>query len=54
MPEAPLLPSGYVGTITLVMIKNREFRRLATAELERRRLGPFRDAPHTVEPAQAL
>ena len=44
VPEAPVLPYGYVGTIALVMIKNREFRRLATAELERRRLGPFRDA----------
>jgi hypothetical protein len=44
VPEAPLLPYGYVGTITLVMIKNREFRRLASEELERRRLGPFREA----------
>jgi alkane 1-monooxygenase len=43
VPEAPLLPYGYVGTIALVMIKNREFRRLASAELERRRLGPFRE-----------
>jgi alkane 1-monooxygenase len=44
VPEAPVLPYGYVGTIALVMIKNREFRRLASAELERRRLGPYRDA----------
>jgi len=40
--EAPVLPHGYVGTIAMVMMNNREFRRLATAELERRRLGPFR------------
>jgi hypothetical protein len=26
----------------MVMINNREFRRQATAELERRKLGPFR------------
>jgi alkane 1-monooxygenase len=43
-PEAPLLPRGYVGTIAMVMMNNREFRRLATAELERRKLGPFREA----------
>ena len=29
----------------MVMMKNREFRRLATAELERRKLGPYREAP---------
>ena len=45
VPDAPLLPYGYVGTIALVMIKNREFRRLASAELERRRLGPYRSSP---------
>jgi hypothetical protein len=49
VPEAPVLPYGYVGTIALVMIKNREFRRLATAELERRRLGPFRDGPGSAQ-----
>jgi alkane 1-monooxygenase len=42
--EAPLLPHGYVGTIFQVFVRNAEFRRLATAELERRRLGPFRAA----------
>ena len=40
--EAPVLPHGYVGTIAMVMMNNREFRRQATAELERRKLGPFR------------
>jgi alkane 1-monooxygenase len=42
--EAPILPHGYVGTIAMVMFNNREFRRQATAELERRKLGPFRAA----------
>jgi alkane 1-monooxygenase len=42
--EAPLLPHGYVGTIFQVFVRNAEFRRLATAELERRKLGPFRPA----------
>jgi alkane 1-monooxygenase len=51
VPEAPLLPYGYVGTIALVMIKNREFRRLASAELERLHLGPFRGAPPAAPPA---
>lgn len=41
--EAPILPHGYVGMIPLVVIGNRRFQRLATAELERRRLGPFRE-----------
>jgi alkane 1-monooxygenase len=39
--DAPLLPSGYVGMIPLVVIKNRRFQALATAELRRRNLGPF-------------
>jgi alkane 1-monooxygenase len=40
--EAPVLPHGYVGTIAMVMMNNREFRRQANAELERRKLGPYR------------
>jgi alkane 1-monooxygenase len=39
--EAPLLPRGYIAMFPLVLARNREFRRLATAELERRGLGPF-------------
>ena len=39
--EAPTLPSGYVGMIPLVVIKNRRFQALATEELRRRHLGPF-------------
>ena len=40
--EAPLLPTGYVGMLPLVVFRNRRFQALATAELERRKLGPFR------------
>lgn len=45
--EPPILPAGYIGTIFLVLARNREFRALAARELERRRLGPFetREAP---------
>jgi alkane 1-monooxygenase len=40
--EPPILPTGYIGMIPLVVIQNRRFQQLATAELERRGLGPFR------------
>jgi alkane 1-monooxygenase len=39
--EAPVLPRGYIAMFPLVLARNRVFRRLATAELERHRLGPF-------------
>jgi alkane 1-monooxygenase len=53
-PEAPILPSGYVGMIPLVVLNNRRFQALATAELERRGLGPFRAAATEAgEPARA-
>jgi alkane 1-monooxygenase len=38
---AARLPTGYIGTIVLVLVRNRLFRQLATEELRRRRLGPF-------------
>ena len=40
-PGAPLLPRGYIAMFPLVLARNREFRRLMTEELRRRRLGPF-------------
>jgi alkane 1-monooxygenase len=46
--EAPVLPRGYIALFPLVLARNKEFQRLATEELRRRRLGPFaegRDAP---------
>ena len=36
-----MLSGGYVRMVDMVSGKNDEFRREATAELERRRLGPF-------------
>ena len=41
MEEAPILSGGYVRMVDMVTGKNDEFRREATHELERRRLGPF-------------
>ncbi len=40
-PEAPLLPRGYLAMFPLVLARNAEFQRLMTAELKRRKLGPF-------------
>jgi len=51
--EAPMLPTGYVGMIPLVVIRNREFRRLATEELRRRGLGPFREQAEPARQAAA-
>lgn len=41
--EPPILPAGYVGTIFMVLARNREFRRYAREELARRGMGPFAD-----------
>lgn len=38
--ESPKLPYGYLGTLVLLN-QRRKFEKLMTAELERRRLGPF-------------
>jgi alkane 1-monooxygenase len=45
--QAPKLPYGYFGSVLLAILANRRFRERMTAELERRRLGPF--APAAVE-----
>ena len=39
--EAPVLPRGYIALFPLILARNRRFRELMTAELERRQLGPF-------------
>jgi alkane 1-monooxygenase len=39
--ESPRLPRGYLALFPLVLARNRKFQRLMTAELQRRRLGPF-------------
>lgn len=38
---SPKLPRGYFGMVPLAIARNRKFRRLMTAELRRRGLGPF-------------
>ncbi len=43
--DAPVLPRGYIALFPLVLVRNAEFRRLMTKELERRRLGPFAEQP---------
>ena len=42
--ESPKLPAGYFGMVWMVEIRNRRFQQLMTAELQRRRLGPFAEA----------
>jgi len=49
--ESPKLPYGYPGMARLVLIDNRRFRELMTAELERRRLGPFAPDASEVAPS---
>ena len=41
--ESPKLPSGYFGMVWMVWMNNRGVRKLLSAELERRHLGPFQD-----------
>jgi len=52
--EAPILPTGYVGTVDMVMARNDEFRAAVTAELERRNLGPFEDVDDPEERARLV
>ena len=52
--EAPILPTGYVGTVDMVMGRNDEFRAAATEELERRNLGPFEDVTDPEERARLV
>lgn len=39
--DAPVLPRGYIALFPLILVRNAKFRELMTAELERKRLGPF-------------
>jgi len=39
--DSPKLPAGYFGSVLLLLFWNARFRQLMTAELHRRRLGPF-------------
>jgi alkane 1-monooxygenase len=42
--ESPKLPYGYFASVVMALFRNRAFRARLTAELERRRLGPFAPA----------
>lgn len=39
---SPKMPFGYYGTVLCAMFANKKYQELATAELEKKRLGPFR------------
>jgi alkane 1-monooxygenase len=39
--ESPKLPAGYLAMFPLVLSRNKRYRRIVTAELQRRKLGPF-------------
>jgi alkane 1-monooxygenase len=41
--ETAKMPLGYYGTIVLALFRNERYIELATEELKRKRLGPFRD-----------
>lgn len=42
--DSPKLPTGYLAMFWLVLARNRRFQKLMTAELRRRKLGPFAPA----------
>jgi len=42
---SPKYPGGYISMVVMVTNNNRKFMRLATQELEARKLGPFAEAP---------
>ncbi|HEV8320736.1 MAG TPA: fatty acid desaturase, partial [Myxococcota bacterium] len=53
--DSPKLPTGYYGMVAMAQLRNAHFQRLMTAELRRRRLGPFAaDAADAPVPAGAL
>jgi alkane 1-monooxygenase len=48
--ETPKMPKGYYGTLLLAMLRNDEYIKLATEELQRKRLGPFREGHEGEQP----
>ncbi|HEX7480086.1 MAG TPA: alkane 1-monooxygenase [Polyangiales bacterium] len=48
--ETAKMPAGYYGTVLLAMLKNERYMRLASAELERKGLGPFRNESVKAQP----
>jgi len=51
--ESPKMPSGYYGTILMALLQNERYRELVTHELERKRLGPFRNVTTADQPSAA-
>ncbi|MEY4581213.1 MAG: hypothetical protein RL701_5916 [Pseudomonadota bacterium] len=51
--ETAQLPSGYYSTLMKALLRNARYRELATAELKRKHLGPFRPENHTAFDAGA-
>jgi alkane 1-monooxygenase len=49
--ETAKMPAGYYGTILLAMARNDRYRRYATAELQRKGLGPFRSGDSIIPSA---
>jgi alkane 1-monooxygenase len=49
--ESPKMPLGYYGTILLAMFRNEEYQTRAKAELQRCKLGPYRDESASVRGA---
>ena len=45
--ESPKLPAGYLAMFPLVLMRNGRYQRLMTAELKRKKLGPFAEASVT-------
>lgn len=50
--ETAKMPLGYYGTVLMALAWNKRYIELATAELKRKRLGPFRDS-ETPVPSEA-
>lgn len=46
--QSPKLPTGYLAMFFLVLARNDRFQKLMTAELERRKLGPFTQEPEAI------
>jgi alkane 1-monooxygenase len=52
--DSPKMPAGYYGTIVLALFRNAQYQKLATAELERKQLGPFRKGEASAHEGGAL
>jgi alkane 1-monooxygenase len=41
--QSPKMPAGYYGTVVMALVRNSRYQELATEELARKKLGPFRE-----------